>query len=109
MLVKKIFYTLSKKMAYRKHFHFHSIGVVLKKYRKLSKMTQAKLAQKLGVGDNYISKIERGKEHPSVEMLVKFSLHMKVRPGELLDTIVEQEMESGNKDFPWITLYNEID
>lgn len=42
-------------------------------------------------------------------MLVKFSLHMKVRPGELLDTIIEKEIESGNEDFPWITLYNEID
>lgn len=88
---------------------FKSIGLVIRNYRKTAKLTQARLGEKLGVKGNYIGEIERGEEHPSVEMLVKFSLHMKVRPGELLDTIVEQEIESGNEDFPWITLYNEID
>lgn len=105
-LVKKLFYALSEKMAKK---HFLSTGSVLRKYRKDAKLTQSRLAKRMGVGHNYISEIERGKEFLSLEMLAKFSLHMKANPGEVFNAILEREAESENQDFPWVTLYKEIE
>lgn len=42
-------------------------------------------------------------------MLAKFFLYLKANPGEVFNTIIKQEVENGNKDSPWVTLYDEID
>ena len=51
--------------------HSNIIGQRIRHYRKLNKVTQAGLAQKLGVGSLYISNIEQGNRNPSLEMLVQ--------------------------------------
>lgn len=45
------------------------IGSRIKLYRKSKKLTQEKLAELLNVSVGYVSKMERGIEHPNLEML----------------------------------------
>lgn len=97
---------LLRKMA-KKRFNF--IGQVLREYRENAKLTQKRLAEDIGIQRNYISKIENSREHPSIELFVKLALYMKTDPSLILKTIIERELESENEDFPWITLYKEID
>lgn len=68
------------------------IGDVLKEYRKRTGMTQQDLAGFLNVTYNYISLLENGNAHPSIETLVKVSLIIGVDPGEILSNIVKREL-----------------
>ena len=45
------------------------IGTRIKSYRKAKKLTQEKLAELLNISVGYVSKMERGIEHPNLEML----------------------------------------
>ena len=45
------------------------IGTRIKSYRKNKKLTQEKLAEMLSISVGYVSKMERGIEHPNLEML----------------------------------------
>ena len=54
-------------------------------------MTQIQVAERLDVSDRYIGKLENGKVYPSIGMLVRLAEALEVRPGELLDAIVERE------------------
>ena len=48
-------------------------------------MTQSELAQAAGIGNEYISKIERGLGSPSLETLVKIAEALQVEPKVLFD------------------------
>jgi len=54
-------------------------------------MTQEKMGERLGVSDSYISRLERGKEYPSIGMLIRIAKALEVRPGELVDAISDRE------------------
>jgi len=54
-------------------------------------MTQEKVAERLEVSGSYISSLERGKEYPSIGMLIRIAKALEVRPGELLDAIADRE------------------
>ena len=45
------------------------LGDKLKKFRELSGLTQAQVADASGVNSNYYARIERGEENPSYEKL----------------------------------------
>ena len=49
------------------------IGNRIKIYRKEKHLTQERLANKLHISVGYISKVERGIEHPNLEMLSNIS------------------------------------
>ena len=53
--------------------------------RKAARMTQSELAEAAGVGNEYISKIERGLGSPSLETLVKIALALQVEIKVLFD------------------------
>ncbi len=76
-------------MAQRKHIY--PVGLVIRKYRKNAKLTQGRLASRLGVSTNYISRIELGKEHLSIDNFIKFAKSLKANPGELLNTVIEEK------------------
>ena len=79
-------------MGKRRTYRLASLPVVLRQFRKrLPKMTQEKVGERLGVSNTYISKLEKGKEYPSIGMLVRIAKALEVRPGELLDAISDQE------------------
>lgn len=49
------------------------IGRKIKEFRKLSKMTQAQLAEKTGISETHMSKIEIGSNAPSIENFLKIA------------------------------------
>jgi len=60
------------------------LGVVIKRLRKRRKMTQAVLADKVGVHRIYIAQIEAATKTPSIATLEKIAQALKVKPAELL-------------------------
>jgi transcriptional regulator with XRE-family HTH domain len=67
-------------------------GARLKSLRENKGWTQEYLAEKMDISTNYLSSIERGKENPTFDMLIKFSLALKVDMWELFD--FEHEVNS---------------
>ena len=63
---------------------YTSIGLRIAKRRKQIDMKQNVLADKLNISNNYLSGIERGKEKPSLEILVKICNELQVTPDYLL-------------------------
>ncbi|TFJ72433.1 transcriptional regulator [Carnobacterium maltaromaticum] len=55
------------------HFrcYYHHFGVKLKTLRKAKKITQAELANKIGVSKWAVTSYEQGRTSPSVEVLIK--------------------------------------
>jgi DNA-binding XRE family transcriptional regulator len=63
----------------------HSQFVVLKQRREEKGMTQAALAEKVGVGQTYIAKLESGdKKNPTLDLLKKLAKALGVPVTELL-------------------------
>lgn len=60
-------------------------GVRIKSLRENKRWTQADLAEKMDISTNYLSSIERGKENPTLDMLLRFSDAFKVEMWELFD------------------------
>ncbi len=56
----------------------------LKLCRKKAGLTQVQLALKAGLSTDYISKIEQGKNFPSIKVLCKIADVMKIDPHEFL-------------------------
>lgn len=65
-------------------------GKRLQEIRKMRKLTQLMLAEKVEVDAKYISRIESGISSPSFEMITKFALALEVQP-ELLFRFQESE------------------
>ena len=55
----------------------------LKKYRKLSGLSQMSLAELCDMGGNYISQIEMGRRLPSFETIEKIAKALKIPPSHL--------------------------
>jgi XRE family transcriptional regulator of biofilm formation len=61
------------------------LGKVLKQRREKKGMTQAALAEKVGVGQTYIAKLESGdKKNPTLDLLKKLAKTLGVPVTELL-------------------------
>ena len=60
-------------------------GARIKSLRENRGWTQEVLAERMDISTHYISSIERGKENPTFDMLMKFSDALKVEMWELFD------------------------
>jgi len=60
-------------------------GERIKSLRESKGWTQENLAEKMEINTNYLSSIERGKENPTFDMLMKLSDSLKVEMWELFD------------------------
>jgi transcriptional regulator with XRE-family HTH domain len=60
------------------------IGDNIKKARKKGGLTQLQVAKKTGIHVNYFSRIERGEETPSMEVLEAISKSLKVNSADIL-------------------------
>ncbi len=61
------------------------IGKSLKKARKSLELTQAQLAEKIGISSNYYSMIERGeKENPGSKVMSEIAKVLKLKPSDVL-------------------------
>ena len=57
---------------------------MLKKARERRKLTQQELADKIGVHQVTIARLETGKRQPSMDLLHRLAKALKVKVGELL-------------------------
>ncbi len=60
------------------------VGQNVRKYRKEKGLTQEKLALEAGITSEYVSRIENGKENPTVELLFKISRVLEIELAELV-------------------------
>lgn len=61
------------------------IGLRIKELRKRRGLSQDDVAEKADTSPNYLSRMERGTENPTLDMLIKISHALSVDLAELLD------------------------
>ncbi len=61
------------------------IGLRIKEIRKNKGLSQEELSELAETSSNYLSRMERGTENPTLEMLIKISRALKVDMRELFD------------------------
>ncbi|MFZ2634166.1 MAG: helix-turn-helix transcriptional regulator [Desulfosalsimonadaceae bacterium] len=59
------------------------IGLRIKALRSNKGMTQEQLSEKMEINPKYLSSIERGKENPTIDTLIKLSNALKVDLGQI--------------------------
>lgn len=60
-----------------------AIGKTVLRYRLKARLSQETLAEKADIHPNYVGRIERGECAPTVEILLKLAIALKVRPYKL--------------------------
>lgn len=60
------------------------IGKRIAKVRKDAKLTQAELSERIGMSEKYLSRIECGKQLPSIVIVAKISRALGISASELL-------------------------
>ena len=58
---------------------------MLKKARQRRKLTQQALADKVGIRQETIARLETGKRQPSMDLLYRLAKVLKVKVGDLLE------------------------
>ena len=66
-------------------------------YRRMAKLSQEELADKVDVSETYIRKLEAGDRLPSLDMVIKLSRALSTTPDHLLlySSMLGQDMSSG--------------
>lgn len=64
--------------------NYERIGQRIAKRRMQTGLKQNVLAERIGISNNYLSSIERGKEKPSLEIIVNICNALQVTPDYLL-------------------------
>lgn len=72
-------------------------GKDLKLLRRDKCITQAELAHATHLNRTYISMLERGLRHPSLETVLKISHALGVNAGDLVDTVDQQANSRSHK------------
>lgn len=62
---------------------------VIRRYRDAAGLSQQELADRVGIAKSYVSSLELGYRAPNLNLLVKIARSLGVRPGELVDAMVE--------------------
>lgn len=65
--------------------HRHLLGETIRNLRSKAEFSQEKLAEKADLSTVFISRVERGKESPSVDSLVKIASALRVRVRDLVE------------------------
>lgn len=68
---------------------------VLREYRLKAGMTQEQLAGLVDVSKGFLGMMETGERWPNVDMMIRLAEAMRVRPGEMLDTVVARWKADG--------------
>ena len=78
----------------------------MKKFRKIQRISQEKLAEKINTAPNYIAMIEVGKKFPSAGMLERIAQALNVDTPELFTTNTVRFMPDSKKSVE--RLYQEV-
>ena len=76
------------------------IGARIKGIRAKNRINQERLAERMGINPKYLSSIERGKENPTLNTLIKLSESLEVDLGEIFCVV---EIEDPAKRMSLIT------
>lgn len=68
-----------------------ALGEIFKEYRVKNKLTQEKIAEKLGISVKYISRIENGTGGVKVETLVNYMNILCISPNVIFDKLITNE------------------
>ena len=63
---------------------YRQIGAKIKYYRQLKDIDQTKLANMVGISPQYLSKIECGKQMPSIQVLLLIAEKLSIDAAELI-------------------------
>ena len=82
------------------------LALNLKFYRKILGLSQAKLAEKVNISDNYIALIETGRRFPSINMLERIAEALQC---DTLDLFSIKHIESSRNEAIKKTILSDID
>ena len=66
---------------------YRKMGAKIKYYRQLKDISQSKLAENVGISAQYLSRIERGKQMPSVQVLMLIAQSLQIDVAALVDAV----------------------
>lgn len=69
-------------------------GQRLRELRLVATLSQEELAYRAGIDRTYVSSCERGHRNPTLEVLVKFAVALRVKPSALLSKVDDLEAKS---------------
>ncbi len=61
------------------------LGARIRDIRKRRRLSQEKLAERAGISAQYLSNIERGRENPTLDLLLRLADSLRVSLGEMCD------------------------
>lgn len=67
-----------------------AFGIVIRELRNQLAISQEKLALTSDMDRTFISLLERGLRQPSLKSILRLSESLKIRPGDLIDRVVEK-------------------
>lgn len=67
------------------HRHYRALRTALVGLRRKAGLTQVQLAQRIGVGQSYVSKVERGEAYVDILLFVDWCVACGAVPGIELD------------------------
>ena len=71
------------------HADYEALRAALRDMRVEASLTQTDMAEQLGVGQSYISKLERGENFVDVILFARWCQVCAVRPGLALDRLLK--------------------
>jgi len=69
----------------------NEFGAALRRIRNDKGMTQDALAEKLEINSPYISRLESGQKHPSLEMIWKLAKAMGIKASDIIKAVEDRE------------------
>jgi len=63
---------------------------IIRRYRDQANLSQQQLADSVGVSKGFIAALEGGRRVPDLRMLIQIADALGVRPGVLIDALVEK-------------------
>jgi XRE family transcriptional regulator, regulator of sulfur utilization len=70
---------------------FHkSFGQRIRAVRTKARLSREFVAERVGIGSNYLGQIERGEKWPALEVIVKIATVLSVSPATFFDFEVEE-------------------
>ncbi len=72
------------------HPDYDALRNLLRDVRLKAELTQTQMAEALGVGQSYISKLERGENFVDVLLYARWCQACGVKPGRTLDKLIDK-------------------
>lgn len=67
-----------------------AFGVILRSHRLEKGFTQEQLSEMVGVVHSFICSLESGRKQPSLQMILKLSAALGIRPGDMINEMADR-------------------